>query len=156
MKKAIYGIIGGLSTVIALEAFIRLVISIYLKLDIIFLGYSAYPGMFWPIFLVLITAFTSFFGGMLAGTVGRNHLYVVLSIYVLILFIIRVAQLQYIINTEAGFNSSFYASVALIVSILGAVGSWLLLKRNRTGSQENSVQTPGKSENETGSRSSNE
>jgi len=148
MKKALYGIIGGLSTVIALEAFIRLVISVYLKLDIIFLGYSSFPGVFWPVFLVLITSFTSFFGGMLAGTVGRAHLYVVLSIYVLLLFIIRVAQLQYIINIDPGFNASFYSSSALIVSILGAVASWLLLKRNQNKSKSNPVQTDSGSDND--------
>lgn len=126
MKKSIYGIIGGLSSVIALDAFIRLIISIYFKTEIMFIGYSSFPGFWWPLFLVLSTAFTSFFGAMMAGSVGRSHIYGVMITYTLLLFILRVSQLQYLINTE----SPFYASSALVLSMLGVVGSWMILRKN--------------------------
>jgi len=125
MKKSIYGIVGGISSVVALDAFIRLIISIYFRLEIMFTGYSSFPGFWWPLFLVLSAAFTSFFGSMLAGSVARKHIYGVIISYTLILFILRVAQLQYLINTE----SPFYASAALVLSMLGIVGSWLLLRK---------------------------
>ncbi len=126
MKQTIYGLVGGISSVIALDAFIRLIISIYYKLDIMFIGYSSFPGFWWPLFLVLSTAFTSFFGGMLAGSVGRKRIYVVIVGYVFVLLILRVTQLQYLISVE----SAFYASSAIILSMIGVLGSWLLLRRN--------------------------
>jgi hypothetical protein len=126
MKQSIYGIVGGLSSVIALDAFIRLIISIYFKTEIMFIGYSSFPGFWWPLFLVLSTAFTSFFGGMMAGSIGHKHIYGVIISYTLLLFILRVSQLQYLLNTE----SPFYASSALVLSMLGVVVSWMILRKN--------------------------
>ncbi len=126
MEKSIYGIVGGLSSVIALDAFMRLIIALYFKTEIMFIGYSSFPGFWWPLFLVLSTAFTSFFGGMMAGSIGRAHIYGVMITYTLLLFILRVTQLQYLMNTE----SPFYASSALVLSMLGVAGSWMILRKN--------------------------
>lgn len=85
MKIYLKSLLAGLFSVLMIEAIARIIIAIYFKQEFMFTGYILFPGIGWPIFLLFISGFAAFFGGMMIFTIGSPKLYAFYTFLILIL-----------------------------------------------------------------------
>lgn len=139
MKKSFLGSLVALSIIFSIDSLSRVIISLYENQDILMFSYSEYTG-FWPILLVAIAAFSTFFGAMFALTYGREK-----QVFSLILFMIlagtyRYGQILLLDDTEGLLNPI----IVLILSLLSIFVAWKLVRPSK-GEKEKvkeEVETP--------------
>ena len=85
MKIFFKSLLAGLLSVLMIEAIARVIIAIYFKQEFMFTGYILFPGIGWPIFLLFISGFSAFFGGMMIFTIGSPRHYAFYTFLILIL-----------------------------------------------------------------------
>lgn len=123
MKKSIVGSLIGICIIIAIDSFIRVVVSVYSGTDILMISYSAYPGLMWPILLTVFAGLSTFIGAMFALTFGRAKPKITASVFVLLLILIRYGQTHLLIDREI----LIYPISALVLSIGAAFLAWQLI-----------------------------
>lgn len=129
MKKSLLGGFIGLSIILSIDSLSRVIISLYMKKDILMFSYGAYPGVLWPVLLTGIAAFSTFFGAMFAFTYGRRK-----PIFTLILFIVLVALFRYgqlLLLNETESQYLFYSIAALILSLASIFLAWKFTRPNK-------------------------
>lgn len=122
MKHAISAGFIGIAITIALDSLARVAISIYLQFDILMIAYSSYPGIVWPFILTLVAGVTSFLGGAFSLTYERAKKKTSLTIFLVLLIILRYGQIHLLIDTE----QLLYPILAMILSLLGLFLAWKL------------------------------
>lgn len=122
MKKSIVGSLIGICIIIAVDSFIRVVVSVYSGTDILMISYSAYPGIMWPILLTVFAGLSTFIGAMFAMTFGRTKPKITASTFIILLVLIRYSQTHLLIDREI----LIYPITALVLSIGAAIIAWQL------------------------------
>jgi len=130
MKKAFVGSLVGIAIVIALDSFARVILSIYMGLDLPMVSYSEYPGLVWPMLITFIGGFSAFFGAMFSLTYGRSHRYVNMISYLILIILLRYGQIYLLTGKE----SLFYPITVLVLSLGGLLIAWQI-----TGNTQKSV-----------------
>lgn len=137
MKKSLLGSLIGISIIFSIDSISRVIISLYENEDILMFSYNLYSG-FWPILLVAISAFGTFFGAMFALTYGREK-----QVFSLILFIILAGAFRYaqitILNDTEGL---LYPVVALVLSLLSIFLAWKVVRPSKSKKDSDHTGTP--------------
>jgi len=120
----------GIAIVIALDSFARVILSIYMGLDLPMVSYSEYPGLVWPMLITFIGGFSAFFGAMFSLTYGRSHRYVNMISYLILIILLRYGQIYLLTGKE----SLFYPITVLVLSLGGLLIAWQI-----TGNTQKSV-----------------
>lgn len=128
MKKSLLASLIGISIIFSIDSLSRVVISLYNTQEIFMFSYTEYTR-FWPVLLVAISAFSTFFGAMFALTYGREK-----QVFTLILFIIlagsfRFGQIVILNNTE---GRLLFPVVALVLSLITIFLAWKLVRPSKT------------------------
>lgn len=123
MKHALIAGLIGIAITIALDSVARVLISIYIPFDILMIAYAAYPGIIWPVVLVLIAGLTSFFGALFSLTYGKQKKKMSAAVFGLLLLVVRYGQLHLLIDRE----TLLYPILALILSFLALFLVWKML-----------------------------
>lgn len=127
MKKSFLGSFIGISIILSIDSISRVIISLYENEDILMFSYSLYSG-FWPILLVAIAAFSTFFGAMFALTYGRQKQVFSLVLFTILAGLFRFGQITLLDDTEG----LLYPVVALILSLLSIFLAWKLIRPSKT------------------------
>lgn len=136
MKKAFIGSLVGIAIVIALDSFARVILSIYMGLDLPMVSYSEYPGLIWPFLLTFIGGFSAFFGAMFSLTYGRDHRWVNLISYLILIVLLRYGQIYLLTGKE----SLFYPITTLVLSLGGILIAWQLTGNQKSSSLDSTTQ----------------
>lgn len=128
MKKSLVGSLIGICIIIAVDSFIRVIVSVYSGTDILMISYSAYPGIMWPAALTIFTGFSTFIGGMFALTFGRGKPKTTGITFAVLVILIRYSQVHLLIGQEM----LLYPILAMVLSIGALILSW-----NLTGGKNN-------------------
>ncbi|WP_069131036.1 hypothetical protein [Rhodohalobacter halophilus] len=135
MKKAFIGSLVGLAIVIAFDSFARVIISIYMGLDLPMISYSEYDGI-WPFLITFIGGFSAFFGAMFSLTYGRTHRWVNVLSYLTLMILLRYGQIYLLTGKE----SLFYPITTLVLSLGGILIAWQLTSKNKPTSSDSTFQ----------------
>jgi len=139
MKKSLLGSLIGISIIFSIDSISRVIISLYENEDILMFSYSLYSG-FWPILLLAIAAFSTFFGAMFALTYGREKQVFSLVLFLLFAGLFRYSQILLLDDTEG----LLYPILALILSLLSIFLAWKLVRPSKTQTDTGELQTPPK------------
>lgn len=120
MKKAFIGSLVGIAIVIAIDSFARVILSIYMGLDLPMVSYTEYPGIVWPLLITFIGGFSAFFGAMFSLTYGRSHRWVNMISFLLFIILLRYGQIYLLTGKE----SLFYPITTLVLSLGGLLIAW--------------------------------
>lgn len=90
-------------------------------------SYTEYTG-FWPVLLVGIAAFSTFFGAMFALTYGRQKQIFTLVFFIILTGLFRYGQLLLLDDTEG----LLYPVIALVLSIFSVLLAWRLVRPSKT------------------------
>ncbi len=123
MKRSLLGSFIGISIILSIDSISRVIISLYENEDILMFSYSLYSG-FWPILLVAIAAFSTFFGAMFALTYGRQKQIFSLVLFIILAGLFRYGQIVLLDDTEG----LLYPVVALVVSLVSIFLAWRLVR----------------------------
>ncbi|MCG2589065.1 hypothetical protein [Rhodohalobacter sulfatireducens] len=137
MKKSLLGSLIGISIILSLESLSRVIISLYENEDILMFSYSLYSG-FWPMLLVVIAAFSTFFGAMFALTYGREKQVFSLILFVIFAGLYRYGQITLLDDTEG----LLYPVVVLVLSLLSIFLAWKLVRPSKAKKDQDSSGTP--------------
>lgn len=127
MKKSVLGSLIGVSIILSIDSLSRVIISLYENEDILMFSYSLYMG-FWPILLVGIAAFSTFFGAMFAFTYGREKQVFSLILFTIFAGLYRYGQIVLLDDTEG----LLFPVIALVVSLLSIFVAWKLVRPSKT------------------------
>ena len=122
MKKSIVGSLIGICIIIAVDSFIRVIVSVYSGTEILMISYSSYPGIMWPVALTIFAGFSTFIGGMFALTFGRAKPKMTALTFTVLLIIIRYSQVHLLIDQEM----LLYPIIAMVLSIGAIILAWNL------------------------------
>ena len=100
-------------------------------------SYSEYTG-FWPVFLVAISAFSSFFAAMFALTYGRSKQILTLITFLLFGGLYRYGQILLLQDTEG----LLLPVVALILTLISILLAWRLMRPSKTVKEKASTEQP--------------
>lgn len=131
MKKSFLGSLIGISIILSIESLSRVVVSLYQNLDILMFSYTEYTG-FWPVLLVTISAFSSFFGAMFALTYGRSKQVLTLIIFIIFGGLYRYGQILLLKDTEG----LLFPVIALVLTLLSIVLAWRLVRPRKPKTEE--------------------
>lgn len=127
MKRSLLGSFIGISIILSIDSISRVIISLYENEDILMFSYSLYSG-FWPILLVAIAAFSTFFGAMFALTYGRQKQIFTLVFFIILAGLYRYGQLLLLDDTEG----LLYPVIALVLSIFSILLAWRLVRPSKS------------------------
>lgn len=127
MKRSLLGSFIGISIILSIDSISRVIISLYENEDILMFSYSLYSG-FWPILLVAIAAFSTFFGAMFALTYGRQKQILSLVLFTILAGLFRFGQIALLDDTEG----LLYPVVALIISLFSIFLAWKLIRPSKS------------------------
>jgi hypothetical protein len=132
MKKSILGCFIGLSIVLSLDSLSRVFIALYHDQSILMFSYSAYPGVFWAVFLTAIAGISTFLGAVFSFTYGKSRQILSLSLFIVLIILLRYAQIHLLYETE----TIFYPVAGLIVSLLAVILAWKLVRPSKEKDQD--------------------
>lgn len=133
MKRSLLGSFIGISIILSIDSISRVIISLYNTQDIFMFSYTEYTG-FWPILLVAIAAFSTFFGAMFALTYGRQKQIFSLILFILLTGLFRYSQLLLLDDTEG----LLYPVIALVLSIFSVLLAWRLVRSPKAKNSDES------------------
>lgn len=125
MKKSIVGSLIGIGIVLSFDSLSRIIIALYMKEDILMLSYSNYPGMLWPILLVVIAGFGTFFGAMFSLTYGRRNYVTSMILFTTLVILLRYSQIHVLYETEA----LLFPLLSLVLSLVALFLAWKALHK---------------------------
>lgn len=131
MKKSFLGSLIGISIILSIDSLSRVIVSLYNKQDILMFSYSEYTG-FWPVLLVAVSAFSSFFGAMFALTYGRTKQMLTLILFILFAGLYRYGQILLLKDTE-GLLLPVFSLVLTLITILLA---WRIVRPKKPKTEE--------------------
>jgi hypothetical protein len=136
MKKSILGSFIGISIVLSIESFARVVAALTFDVDIPMFSYTAFPGIVTPVILTLTAAVSSFLGTLFLLTYGKKKEITSLILFVLMLLFLRYGQIHLLYDTE----SIVYPVIALILSLISVFIAWKILHPKKE-EKENDFET---------------
>lgn len=136
MKKSILGSFIGISIVLSIESFARVVAALTFDMDIPMFSYTAFPGIITPILLTVTAAVSSFLGALFLLTYGKKSEIISLVLFVLLLILLRFGQIHLLYGTE----SIVYPVIALVLSLISVFIAWKVLHPKK-GEEENEFET---------------
>lgn len=131
MKKSLLGSLIGISIIFSIDSLSRVIVSLYNNQDILMFSYSEYTG-FWPVLLVAISAFSSFFAAMFALTYGRSNQILTLITFILLGGLYRYGQILLLQDTEG----LLLPVVALILTLVSILLAWRLMRPSKTAKDD--------------------
>lgn len=123
MKKSILGAFIGLSIVLSIDSLARVVIALLENQEILMFSYSGYPGVVWPVSLVVVAGFSTFLGGLFTLSYGRLHKITGLFIFIILLTLLRYAQTYLLMGTE----ELLYPVAGFVFSLLMVFPAWRVM-----------------------------
>jgi len=123
MKKSILGSFIGISIVLSIESFARVVAALTFDMDIPMFSYTVFPGIITPVILTVTAAVSSFLGALFLLTYGKKKEIVSLILFVLLLLLLRYGQIHLLYDTE----SIVYPVIALILSLISVFIAWRII-----------------------------
>lgn len=126
MKKSLLGSLVGVSIILSIDSLSRVIISLYNTQDILMFSYTEYTG-FWPVLLVIISAFSSFFGAMFALTYGRTKQILTFITFTVLAGLYRYGQLYLLKDTEG----LLFPVIALVLTLLTILFAWKLVRKTK-------------------------
>lgn len=123
MKKSILGSFIGISIVLSIESFARVVAALTFDIEIPMFSYTAFPGIVTPALLTVTAAVSSFLGTLFLLTYAKKKEIVSLVVFVLLLLILRYGQIHLLYDTE----SIVFPVIALILSLISVFIAWRIL-----------------------------
>lgn len=136
MKKSLLGSLIGVSIILSIDSLSRVIISLYNTQDILMFSYTEYTG-FWPVLLVALSAFSSFFGAMFALTYGRSRQILTLIVFIIFAGGYRYGQLLLLQDTEG----LLFPVIALVLTLVSILVAWRLVRPGKSGKEELSEET---------------
>lgn len=127
MKRSLLGSFIGISIILSIDSISRVIISLYENEDILMFSYSLYSG-FWPILLVAIAAFSTFFGAMFALTYGRDKQIFTVILFTILAGLFRYGELLLLDDTEG----LLYPVLALVLSIFSILLAWRIIRPTKS------------------------
>lgn len=94
-------------------------------------SYTEYTG-FWPVLLVALSAFSSFFGAMFALTYGRSKQILTLIIFGILAGLYRYGQIHLLKDTEG----LLFPVIALVLTLISILIAWRLVRPRKTQQEE--------------------
>lgn len=137
MKKSLLGSLIGISIILSIDSLSRVIISLYENQEILMFSYSLYTG-FWPILLVGIAAFSTFFGAMFALTYGREKQVFSLVLFTIFAGLFRYGQIHLLDDTEG----LLFPIVALVVSLFSILLAWRLVRPSNPKKETHELDSP--------------
>ncbi|MDZ7718934.1 MAG: hypothetical protein U5K72_08970 [Balneolaceae bacterium] len=137
MKKSLLGSLIGISIIFSIDSLSRVIISLYENEDILMFSYSLYSG-FWPVLLVAIAAFSTFFGAMFALSYGREKRVFSLIIFILFAGLYRYGQIVILDDTEG----LLFPVIALVLSLISIFLAWKLIGRSKSKDNQDKSEPP--------------
>ncbi len=135
MKKSLLGSFVGISIVLSLDSLSRVIIALYMNEEIPMFSYSAFPDLIWPIVLLVVAAFSSFFGAMFALTYGREKRIVSLILYTVLIGVVRYGQILILKDSD----EFFYPLIALILSLITDFLAWKVTRPKKEAAEPEPV-----------------
>lgn len=99
-------------------------------------SYSEYTG-FWPVLLVAISAFSSFFGAMFALTYGRTKQMLTLILFILFAGLYRYGQIILLKDTEGLLLPVF----SLVLTLITVLLAWRIVRPKKPKTEKLSEET---------------
>lgn len=126
MKKSITGSLTGIAIVVAVDTLIRVIVSLYLDVEINLFRYNTYPGFIWELAICFLTLFSSFIGGAVAVSNSDMHRKTALILFGIWLMGVRYGQVHLSMEEEL-----LLPIVALVFSLLAVmlVWKWMVMKK---------------------------
>lgn len=137
MKKSVLGSLIGISIILSIDSLSRVIISLYENREILMFSYSLYTG-FWPILLVGIAAFSTFFGAMFALTYGREKQVFSVILFTIFAGLFRYGQIVLLDDTEG----LLFPVIALVLSLLSILLAWKLIRPSKPKSETDELDSP--------------
>lgn len=137
MKKSLLGSFIGVSIILSIDSLSRVIISLYENQEILMFSYSLYTG-FWPILLLGIAAFSTFFGAMFALTYGREKKVFSLILFIVFVGLFRYGQIVILQDTEG----LLFPVVALVVSLFSILIAWRLVRPSKPKKEADELDSP--------------
>ncbi len=132
MKKSILGCFIGLSIVLSLDSLSRVFIALYHDQAILMFSYSAYPGALWAVLLTAMAGISTFLGGLFSFTYGKSNQVLSLSVFTVLIILLRYAQIHLLYETE----TIFYPITGMILSLLAIFFAWKLARPGKKKDEE--------------------
>ena len=132
MKKSILGSFIGLSIVISIDAFARVIFALFFDVEIPMISYTAFPGIITPALLTAIAAVSALLGALFSLTYGKKNKIVSLFLYTLLLMLIRYGQIHLLYGTE----TIVYPILALVLSLIAIFFAWKILQPKKAENSE--------------------
>lgn len=137
MKKSLLGSFIGLSIILSIDSLSRVIISLYENQEILMFSYSLYTG-FWPILLVGIASFSTFFGAMFTLTYGREKQVFSLILFIIFVGLFRYGQIVILQDTEG----LLFPVVALVLSLFSILLAWKLVRPSKSQEKPDELDSP--------------
>lgn len=137
MKKSLLGSLIGISIILSIDSLSRVIISLYENQEILMFSYSLYTG-FWPILLVAIAAFSTFFGAMFTFTYGREKPVFSLILFTIFVGLFRYGQIVLLDDTEG----LLFPVIALVVSLFSILIAWKLIRPSKPKKEVDELDSP--------------
>jgi len=133
MKNGLLAGLIGVSIVISIDSFTRVILSTYLGQEILMFSYYDKFGLVWPFLLAFIAGISSFLGGTFSLTYGKNHRVFALISFIFFLGILRYTQIHLLYKTGEGL---FYPVTALVFSLIAILPAWKMTSPKITSASE--------------------
>lgn len=98
MIRSMLAIAAGYFSIVVLNSFVHLIVSIYFKTDIFLTGIAQLPSVAWVYGFTGLQLVFGLFGGLLTSTLAGSHAY--LEILAFILLMIIIAFVDYSVLNE--------------------------------------------------------
>lgn len=123
MKKSILGAFIGLSIVTSIDSLARVIIALVVDQEILMFSYSGYPGMIWPITLVVVAGLSSFLGSLFSLSYGKLHKITSIFLFLILLTLLRYTQTYLLMGTE----DIIYPIAGFVLSVLVIFPAWRIM-----------------------------
>lgn len=123
MKKSILGAFIGLSIVTSIDSLARVIVALMENQEILMFSYSGYPGIVWPVTLVVVAGFSAFLGALFTLSYGKLHKFVGIFLFLILLTLLRYTQTYLLMGTE----DIIYPVAGFVLSILMIFPAWRIM-----------------------------
>lgn len=124
MIRSMLAIAAGYFSIIALNSFVHLIVSIYFKTDIFLTGVSQLPTGIWAAGFTILQFVFGLFGGLLTTTLAGSKAYI--EILGFILLMIAISFIDYsVLNSR---EPLWYLITSPILRVLGIFVGYRLIK----------------------------
>lgn len=133
MIRSMMAIAAGYISMLALNSFVHLIVSIYFRMDITLTGIAMLPSPNWVFGFTALQLIFGLFGGLLAATLAPGRANLVLAVFILLM--VAIALIDYTMLSDR--EPLWYLITAPALEIAGITTGFYLHSK-----QNNSVTTP--------------